>query len=383
MITGPSLPRLARPLDAESFLQIIAEARTFLRVLGVAAAISTSLSSGHAEIEEYDGHNKSLFTYAGSAFTSDLIITLASKNNNTVIVKPENQYELYTKLYDDGNFNASTITQRDSSSHFTHGDDISDNLIPSTVWGLEVRNGVHFDYNYNYLGMAADGANTEVLMDNTDVSVAYNLFQQIVDHFRGANCDVELFEHRSLKHCNVNDRMADINTRIANDNDNNGGSTTLNAEGAYYSGASNPIPTPVETIRGTPTSTQGLSEQINSIDTVHDLSTLVIDSINAFALQVKLADLSPTRDICHSDGDVVDGDVDFYLYASCQTGHLYGHGEFNIPYDFSEPIRISIPIVNRPLVASTVPELSTWIMLIIGFVIIAIVRWKNTLNVRR
>ena len=146
VIKGSSLPRLARPLDVQSPLQFITGARVFFQVLGVAAGISTSLSSGHAEVEEYDSHNKSLFIYAGSAFTGDLII---NNNNRTIIIQPEKQYELYNTLYDDGNFNESMATQRENSRRPTHVDDIRDDLIPSTVWGLEVSDSVRFDSNFD------------------------------------------------------------------------------------------------------------------------------------------------------------------------------------------------------------------------------------------
>ena len=375
VIKGPSLPRLARPLDGESLLHFITGARTFFRVLGVAVGISTSLSSGRAEIEEYDSHNKSLFIYTGSAFTGDGIITFASNNNTTTVIQPDRQYKLYNMLYDDDNLNASTATQRASSGRPTHGDDIRDDLIPSTVWGLEVSNGVRFDPNYNYLMTTIGRDNTDVLADNTDVGGVDNLFQEMVGRFRGASCDVELFERRGLKHCDVNDRTAyilDINTRIASGSDNGDGSTTPNAEGGYYFGASNPISVPIETTQGTPTSIQDLSAQENSPNTVHDLSALV----DVGALQGSLRDRSPAGNRCYDD-DVVD--VDFDVSASCRTSPITGPVKSQIPHGFSERVRVFLPIVTRTPVASAVPEISTWIMFIIGFVIITLLRW-NKLN---
>ena len=400
VITRPSLPRLARPLDVASLLQFITGARTFFRVFGVAVGISTSLSSGHAEVEEYDGHNESLFIYAGSAFTGALVITLASDNNTTIISQPGKQYELYDTLYRDSNFNASMPTQRDRSSRPTHLDGISDDLIPSTVWGLEVSNGVRFAPNYNDLMRTIGGDSTEVLAVNTDVGGIDSLFQRIIASFRGANCDAELFERHGSKHCDVIDHVTDIldiNTQTATGNDNNDRSTALNDEGDYYPGASNPIPAPIDTTQRTLASVQGLSAQSNSLDTVTDLSALVGSGINTFALQGRLMDRSPVTDPsalvgvgintfalqgrspawdrCYDDNVV---DVDFDVSASCRTSPITD--EFQIQHGFSEPFRVSLPIITRLPVASAVPEIPTWIMFIIGFVIITLVRWKSKLN---
>ena len=370
VIKGPSLPRLGRPLDVESLLQFITGARTFFRVLGVAVGISTSLSSGHAEIEGYDSHDKSLFIY------TDGLINLGSNNNTTFIIQPDKQYELYNTLYDDGNFNASTATRQDSSGRPMHGDDIRDDLIPSTVWGLEVSNGAGFNPNYNDLMTTIGGDSTEVLADNTDVDGPDTLFQEIVEHFRGANCDVEGFERHGLKHCDVNDHtadMLDISTLPANVNDNNDSSTTLKAEGNYYSGPSNRILAPIETTQGTPMYVQGLSARTNSLDTVHDLSALVGDGTNPFAVQGHLTDRSLARNRCYDndDNDVVGVEVS----VSCQTSPIT-----RFTPNLSEPVHISLPIINRPIVTSAVPELSTWIMFTIGFIVITLVRWKSKLN---
>ena len=378
VITGPSLPRLARPLDVGSLVQFITEARIFFRVLGVAVGISTSLSSGHAEVEEYDGHNESLFIYAGSDFTGASMITLTSDNNTIFIIQPGKQYELYNTLYRDGNFNASMPTQRDRSGRPAHRDGIPDDLIPSTVWGLEVSNGVRFDPNYNDLMTTIGGGSTEVLADNTGVGSIDSLFHGIVARFRGVNCDAESLERHGSKHCDVNDHATDIldtDTQAANGNDNNDGSATPNAEGNYYSDASNQIPAPIETTQGTPTSIQGFSAHGNTLDTVNDLSALVGAGINTFALQGSLTDRSPAWHRCYDD-DVVD--VDFDVSASCRTGPITDESQF--PHDFSEPILVSLPIVTRLPVASAVPETSTWIMFIIGFVIITLVRWKSKLT---
>ena len=374
VIKGSSLPRLARPLDVESLLQFITGARIFFRVLGVAAGISTSLSSGHAEVEEYDSHNRSLFIYAGSAFTGDLII---NNNSRTIIIQPEKQYELYNTLYDDGNFNESTATQRESSRRPTHGDGIRDDLIPSTVWGLEVSDGVRFDTNYNDLRTAIHGDSIELLAADADADAdgVDGLFQEIVEHFREADCGVELSERFGLKHCDVSDHTADIldvNTQIANGNDYNERPTTLTAEGEYYSGALNQIPASIENTEGTSTSIKGLSAQENSLDTVHDLSSLVDAGINTFALQGSLTDRNSAQSRCY--------DVDFDVSASCRTSPITVPVESKIPYYFSEPGGVSLPIVARPSVASAVPEIPTWIMFIMGFVTITLVQWKSKLN---
>ena len=188
-------------------------------------------------------------------------------------------------------------TQRDRSGRPAHRDGIPDDLIPSTVWGLEVSNGVRFDPNYNDLMTTIGGDSTEVLADNTGVGGIDSLFHGIVASFRGVNCDAELLERHGSKHCDVNDHATDIldtDTQAANGNDNNDGSATLNDEGNYYSDASNPIPAPIETTQGTPASIQGLSAQRNSLDTVTDLSALVGAGINTFALQGSLMDRSYT-----------------------------------------------------------------------------------------
>jgi hypothetical protein len=373
VIKGPSLPRLARPLDVESLLQFITGVRTFFRVLGVAVGISTSLSSGHAEIEEYDSHNKSVVNYTGYAFTDDEIITLGSNKNTAFVIQLHKKYELYNTLYDDGNFNASTATRQDSSGRPTHGDDIRDDLIPSTVWGLEVSNGARFDPNYNDLMTIIGSDSAGVLADNTDAGGVGSLFQEIVERFRGANCDVELFESHDLNHCDVNDHSADIfdiSTPIANVNDNNDASTTLKTERSYYSGPSNQTLVTVEITQGTSKSIQGLYARENSLDTVHDLSTLVGAGINAFALQGHLTDRSIARDPCYDDDNDVVG-VDTSM--SCQTSPIT-----RFTPDPSEPV--SLPIVTRPRVTSAVPEMSTWIMFTIGFTVITLVRWKRKLN---
>ena len=141
----------------------------------------------------------------------------------------------------------------------------------------------------------------EVLADNTDAGGVGSLFQEIVERFRGANCDVELFERHDLNHCDVNDHSADIldiSTPIANVNDNNDASTTLKTERSYYSGPSNQTLVTVEITQGTSKSIQGLYARENSLDTVHDLSTLVGAGINAFALQGHLTGRSIARDQC-------------------------------------------------------------------------------------
>lgn len=370
---GASLPRLARPLDVESLLQFITGVRTFFRVLGVAVGISISLSSGHAEIEEYDSHNKSLFSYTEYAFTDDGIINLGSDNNTAFVIQPDKRYELYNTLYDDGNFNASTATRQDSSGRPTHGDDIRDDLIPPAVWGLEVGNGASFDPNYNDLRTIIGTDNTEVLAENTDAEGVDSLFQEIVERFRGGSCDVKLFERHDLNNCDVIDHTGDIfdiSTPTANVNDNNDASTTLKAEDYYYSGSSNQTVVSIGTTQGNPVYIRGLSPSADSPHTISDFSTLVGGGVNDFALQGHSTDRSLAWNRCYDDdNDVVDVSV------SCRTNPIT-----RFMPDFSERVRVFRPIVTRPLVTSAVPEISTWIMFTIGFIVITLVRWKSKLR---
>ena len=127
-----------------------------------------------------------------------------------------------------------------------------------------------------------------------------------------------------------------------------------------------------------------------------DLSALVGSGINTFALQGRLMDRSPVTDPSALVGVGINT---FALQGRVQPGtgamtimlltlilmflRPAERVQLLISLKFSRLLRtvpVSLPIITRPPVASAVPEISTWIMFIIGFVIITLVRWKSKLN---
>jgi hypothetical protein len=363
------------PLGARSLFELIGKLRTFFRAAGVAAGLSASLSSPNAEIEEVSGQDRSISHYSGSASTDNLIINFEANNYIIFARQSDKLYSPYSALHSGDEFDISTARHRDKSSgQPTKLDNFGEIVIPATTWSLDISTNQFDGVSDEFGSEIGIKQNTKIwrtreligLWTDNNADVLLDTLQGLLQQFIAPSCDGRSPENIDLADCNATyTDTGDLEIRQYNGNSSGTiAPNYLNTEVSIPNPTFMPIEAsnraflPIETSIPTSTPIQTSNLQTSNFTstfvqehqpgTVHDLSPLMPAGIRSLVLQGHLARVGTPPDQCDD------------ISAPCWTSQI------NPPISI---IDSPLPMVDSPTPrrASSVPETSTWMMMLIGF----------------
>jgi hypothetical protein len=369
------LPRLS----TGSLFELIGEAHTFFRAVGFAVGISVSLSSASAEIEEAFGQEGHMANYTDDNLTHDLITNFLVNNYDSPTDQQVANELFYDLLYngttsrhaptDDTN----TTTHWDGSGRSTDLDNFAGASIPEAIWSLDVSfdrvsGGFGSDSGMVLGGLLKSpdlwtkeftGLWTDTTADRT-YPVLLSLSQ-----FQVASCGGGSSERKDMEHCN----FSSISTSGYAAHSNVTGSSNNDAV-ITSNNNSDPV------ILSTATSTSTLENEpgavpyqwplvppgINSFVWPGDLtySSAPPDTCDGISVTCAAIQISPATPPIDSPTPLIDSST------SPDPPDLV------IPITDPEPVSNPLPTYIPPLAATSVPETSTWIMIMIGFFIMVV-----------
>jgi hypothetical protein len=398
------LPRLS----ALSRFELTGEARTFFRAVAIAVGISVSLSSASAETEEVSGRDDRVSNYTGYTYTRDLLGTFFVTNYDSNMEQQDDEELTYDMLYK-GNESRRPPTNKDTTTHWgesgrsTYLDNFGVVPIPDALWSLDDRSDRVSDGSELDTALGGHDSWTGDLGGWTDMSAntAVDVLLTVPPRFQVASCGGSSPEHSNLEQCNVRQNPT---ARHGGEANATGGasvaSSTTAAEGESV------VPST-------------FTQEIHTY-TVHDLSPFAPSGVNKFVLQGDLTYLSIPPNPCDGifvtcrtipinlDTPPIDSPtplIDSPTPLIDSPTPLIGSStppvdsptppigsqvplvDSPAPSDFPDPVIpisdpapvYAVPIYTAPVTPS-VPETSTWIMLMIGVGIIGIAGGRRSRN---
>jgi hypothetical protein len=340
--------------------------RTVFRAAGVAAGISISFSSASAEVEEISGQDGSISNYSRSSL-GDLGGNFLINNDHMAVEQSEKLFILYNSLYSNDRLDTNATVRTDKPDQPASLDNFGEVFIPSYVWSLDT---IHLDPVSGEFGLeVADQQNINnwwareiigLLIDNiTDTN------SEIPSQFQMISCGDNGVENNYTEYCSSNYQLTNQytagHTEIIGVYNSNYGAIAPNNDN-YPVVKSKATSTPIET-----SDVSSTFIQENQSGAVRDLSPLMPAGVNSVVLQGHVVDRNDPSDQCDDAyspcTDIKANQAVPEIDPSIQIGSPGPVIRIDDPGPFSHPL----PIFTPPPIASSVPETSTWIMMIIGF----------------
>jgi len=392
-------------LKVASLFQSIMDVRAILCAAVAATLIIANVMPAIAEVEDASDEPDFVYKYIGSSFSIDFIISLFASDDSGTLFNPTKITE-----YDQNN--------RDSTARGHVESDVSENLnsflgarIPDAVWSLDASTGAHLDHISSDFG--------------SELETTREAAQEGTDLWTRARLSFALEDNNSSNYHSIPDVLPIAipdNLPIAMQVASCGGSSAEHIDLDYCDIVSNSTKQP---------GTNPSSSNTAAIVTTQDISSSISSSTTSTSGQeTQVLAIPPTILNNVTSGDVVDlsdlGDPCVDTSSSCAITPTALIDSLTGPTDPlsapSDPLAVPLdppiaptyppvpavsptsiipptpvipvgdlgaipgPLITStpPLVASPVPETSTWIMMIIGFgLAIVVCRRRTTSNVKR
>jgi hypothetical protein len=442
-IPRPGLLGLLRHLNAGSPFELMCEARTFFRLGGIVVglAIGSSSTSTLAEVEEAARQDEFISDYSGSAPTYNVIVN-SIVNNYYNITNQVDEYPTPANIFNNGTEFIQYNTENASAGRGNNSDlsknvnSFGDVFVPEAVWSLDVSTGVHLDHLSGEFGSEfgttlggriknADFWTRAIpsLWTDKNAGITSDVPPFLPLQLQVASCGGNSAEHSDLDLCSID--YNDASQSVVNPNESrqyDGTPTIIPPDSTSTSSSSTYISSNYTLDSSNATSVPSQEPQP---DTSQGLSSLIPPSVNNAVPQSNLIDISALSDYC-DDGS-----------ASCGTLRAWDHRHrfaaddidpptaptnspaepmdsptlptdpWTAPIEYPTapidsptppdlppptpvisvgdpgPVSEPLPISAPPLIASPVPETSTWIMMMFAFGIMVIACRKRDFHLIR
>ena len=377
-------------------LRVVVPPKFDMRAIIFAFAVSTStllnIMSANAEIEEVKDEGGFASSSVDLPASLDFIISLLANNDDIIGNRLYNYTEIqeYSKTY----AGYAAAHRRDKSIKSENLNSSRSALIPDAVWSFDASPGAELDHIISEHGLEFDTLPQEVKKD-PDFSPRESLSLSVVNNstqlqnlpvispitIQVASCGGGSAEHIDLEYCDISANSPSQPISNYLDSNNNGANPIMSSPDTGQISPNTTSTSSQGTQYTTTTSAINNEQPKGVIIDLSDLSDQCVDtSLPCMITPIALIDspsaptdpLSAPIDspIPPTDFPVVPDDSPTSITASTPVIPI---GNLAIT---PQPLITPIP----PLVASPVPETSTWIMLIIGFGVTIVARRRRVMS---
>ena len=380
IISDSNLPELLPHPGEGALFQLLCKPRVYLWITGIIVGMCVTLPSALAEIEAAPNQDETAGEYIQSIVRHRSVIRLVISGFNEFAddITGEYYYPALNNTNQDGESTQSNANTATSSDYrFGPTDRFGDALAPESVWSLDVSTGIHVDQlskeSAPQLEAVIGGRQTGIGLWTRDIAgyfldddnnVSLKIFLSSALQLQVASCG-NFAEYRNLDYCDSN------HIHTSQDNDNL--SEKIQANSSDMVVTSNGNVDVALSSNTTSTSAQG-----SGPNAIQDLSPLLPVGVSNFTQQGDLTALSTLLDEWWRFADNMN-------WPTAPTDAPTGPIEYpTAPIDPSTPpdppppdpiisvgdpgsVLDPLPIPTPPLAATTVPETSTWVMIMIGF----------------
>ena len=357
-------------------MQLIINERAILYAFIIATFIIISgIRSATAEVEEVLVSSPQFEHEFINPFPFDFIVTLMVNTYGSTGTPPYRDAETPEHIANDTDKRNAATSRHDKSGVSEHLNIFRDVFVPDAVWSFDASTGAHFEHNSSELGSELD-AMPEGVQKDTDFWTRPNLSLWVEDNseiaeetiapshavLQVASCVGGSAEHSNLAYCDIVEVVAsEANNNYAQSQNNNPVSAPTQNNGNLIA-PSTPSTSTQESQE--PATTPALANNVKSENNLIDLSALsdlcVEISASCATTPTALIDSPPApTDSPPAPTDSPPAPTDSPTPLTPPTPVISVGDPGSIP---------ELPTPSTPpLVASPVPETSTWIMMIIGF----------------
>ena len=407
MIPRPGFLVLLRHLSGGAPFELMWETRAFFCVVGILVGITVSSSSTLAKVEEAVSQDGLKSDHSDSELPDDLIVNFSTNNSdndeNYSIINRFNDGIEFTQYNTDNK--RSTTSRYDKSGLSKNLDSFGKVFIPEAVWSSEVSTGVDLDRISGQFGTEFDtvfsggqknaGLWTKAvpsLWPDNNGDRPSDVLQLSPLQIQVASCGGDAAEHSNLEFCHIGGNsaiQADDNSTQPERSNSNG--TVAAQVGSSSIGSLSVVSTSnQESQSDISPITPAIANKLVQQDNLIVLSALLgqCDDVSASCATIQIDPStapidSPTAPIdspiAPTDSPIAPTDpptapIDYPAVpidspAPPDPPPAYPVISVGDPGPILDPLPISAP----PLVASPVPETSTWVMTMIGFGIMVLV----------
>lgn len=393
MIPRPGLLGLLRRLSGGAPFELMCETRAFFCMVGIVVGITVSSSSTLAKVEEAVSQDGLKSGYSGSDLTDDLIVNFLTNNSDN-----DENYSIINRFNDGIEFRqyntdnkSSTAGRHDKSGLSKNLDSFGRVLIPEAVWSSDASTGVdlahisgefrtEFDTVFSG-GQKNAGLWTKAvpsLWPDDNADRPSDVLRLSPLQFQAASCGGDAAEHSNLEVCHIGgNSVIQVDTNSTEPERSNSNSTV-----AVQDSSSNIVSSSIVS-----TFNQESQSDISPItpaiaNTLVQRENLIVlsalsgqcDDVSASCATIQINLSTAPIDSPIAPTDLPTEPIDYPAVpidspAPPDPPPAYPVISVGDPGPILDPLSISTP----PLVATPVPETSTWIMTMIGFGIMVLV----------